>query len=451
MRSSAASILLLVVAACAVWVGVSAQSSADKSLPSLLYTAAPTYNGEAWIQGSERFPSGAQIMVRERGSSRPLVAGFAATADPSVSFDGTKVLFAGKKAPKDSWQIWEIAVAGGDAKRITTCAGDCVRPFYLPGNRVVYAQKFNGRFVIEAAALDGGAALQLTYAPGNALPTDVLRDGRILFEASYPMGSGQSPEIYTVYSDGSGVEAYRCDHGTRRQAGKQTSTGDIVFASGQSLGRFTSALAREVRLNAPGGEFAGDVETLGTGEYVVAWRPDAKARYSLQTWNLTAPSLSPLVAASDADLVEPVMVAPRALPKQHPSGLHDWNYANLLCLDAYTSKYSFASGSIAAIKLYTTNEKGQPKLLGNSPVEPDGSFYVKVPADQPLQIELLDRQGKTLKREQGWWWMRKGEQRICVGCHAGPERAPENAVPAVLVKSTTPVNLAAATPTKGGR
>ena len=52
-----------------------------------------------------------------------------------------------------------------------------MRPFYLPGNRVVYAQKFNGRFVIEAAAFDGGAALQLTYAPGNALPTDVLRDG----------------------------------------------------------------------------------------------------------------------------------------------------------------------------------------------------------------------------------------------------------------------------------
>ena len=37
--------------------------------------------------------------------------------------------------------------------------------------------------------------------------------------------------------------------------------------------------------------------------------------------------------------------------------------------------------------------------------------------------------------------MRKGEQRICVGCHAGPERSPENAVPAVLVKTTTPVRL----------
>jgi hypothetical protein len=158
-----------------------------------------------------------------------------------------------------------------------------------------------------------------------------------------------------------------------------------------------------------------------------------------------------VIALNDADAVQPVVVAPRPLPNQHPSGLHDWTYANLLCLNAYTSKYNFAPGTIAAMKLYTTNEKGQAKLLGNASVEPDGSFYVRVPADVPLQIELLDRQGKTLEREQGWWWMRKGEQRICVGCHAGPERAPENAVPAVLVKSITPTNLTGAPSNKGGR
>ena len=37
--------------------------------------------------------------------------------------------------------------------------------------------------------------------------------------------------------------------------------------------------------------------------------------------------------------------------------------------------------------------------------------------------------------------MRRGEQRVCVGCHAGPETAPENAVPTILLKSTTPADL----------
>jgi hypothetical protein len=432
-------------------VSIAAQSPSNQL--ELVYTSAPLYDAEAWLRGGERFPSGAQLMITSEATSRLLVSSFAATADANVSFDGKRVLFAGKRTAKDHWQIWEVSAAGGDPKRITSCASDCVRPFYLPGERIVYAHKRDGRFALQAASLDGEAPVQLTYSFGNALPTDVLRDGRILFESSYPMGSGRPPEIYTVYSDGSGVEAYRCDHGTKRQAGKQTTTGDIVFLSEHGLGRFTSALAHEVNLNAPAGEFAGDVAVTPSGAFVASWRADAKTHYTLQGWNAKTGSFETMLSANDADLVQPALIETRHVPNQHPSGLHDWNYANLLCLNAYTSKYSFAAGTIAGMKLYTANEQGKAVLLGRSSVEPDGSFYVQVPADKPLQIELLDRQGKTLRREQGWWWMRKGEQRICVGCHAGPERSPENAVPAVLLKTTKPVNLTgtSATLQKGGR
>ena len=88
--------------------------------------------------------------------------------------------------------------------------------------------------------------------------------------------------------------------------------------------------------------------------------------------------------------------------------------------------------------IYTEMLRVATKLLGTAPVERDGSFFVQVPTDRPLQIELLDAAGKTLKRESGFFWMRRGEQRGCVGCHAGPETAPENAVPMILLKSTTP-------------
>jgi hypothetical protein len=91
--------------------------------------------------------------------------------------------------------------------------------------------------------------------------------------------------------------------------------------------------------------------------------------------------------------------------------------------------------------MYTQDGNSGTKLLGSASVENDGSFFVQVPGDQPLQIELLDAAGKTLKRESGFFWMRRGEQRGCVGCHAGPETAPENAAPAVLLKSTTPADL----------
>jgi hypothetical protein len=445
------SLFFLAVLAETVWLAVLAQSSPEKVLPTLLYTSASSYANEAWLKGGERFPAGAQLLLFEHGNSRPLVNGFAATADANVSFDGTLVIFSGRKQAKDNWQIWEANLADGAAKQITKCVSDCVKPFYLPGGRLVYAEKQQDRFMLQSAEIETGKTLQLSYAPGNAMPTDVLRDGRILFEAAFPMGSKTSPELYTVYSDGSGVESYRCDHGARRQAAKQNAAGDIVFASGNGLGRFTSALAKEVSLNAPGGEFAGDVVSVTPGFYVAAWRGDAKTHWSLQEWKVSTNSLTPVVVASNTDSVQPVLVQPRPLPNQHPSGLHDWGYANLLCLNAYTSKQKISAGSVAAARLYTT-ENGKVRSLGSSPVEADGSFYVQMPGDKPLQIELLDAHGKTVQREQGWWWLRKGEQRICVGCHAGPERAPENAVPQVLVKSVKPVLMTgAATASKGDK
>jgi hypothetical protein len=87
---------------------------------------------------------------------------------------------------------------------------------------------------------------------------------------------------------------------------------------------------------------------------------------------------------------------------------------------------------------------GKVMVLGTSPVEKDGSFFVQVPGDSPLKFELLNSQGNVVRKENGWMWARGGEQRICVGCHAGPERAPDNAVPQVLLRTTTPADLTGA-------
>jgi hypothetical protein len=123
--------------------------------------------------------------------------------------------------------------------------------------------------------------------------------------------------------------------------------------------------------------------------------------------------------------------------------LHDWNYGHLLCLNAYTGKNNFAADSLRAVKVYTQDEQGHSQLLGEAPVEKDGSFYVRVPGDRPLRFELLNGSGATVKKEDGWFWLRGGEQRVCVGCHAGPETAPENAVPAVLLRSTVAADMTA--------
>ena len=417
-----------------------------------LYTAAKQYDPTVWMRGGERFASGATVYLVNGDKRRALVSGFAATADPSVSFDAQNVLFAGKRTVNSPWLIWEVSLEDGQVRSVTSGSEDCVRPFYLPEDRVVYARKVKGRFVIEIAPLNGKAPLQLTYAPGNFLPTGVLRDGRVLFETAYPLGGNVSAELYTVYSDGSGVESYRCDHGRSRYAGRQVASGDIVFARERGLSRFTSALAKEVEVAAPVGEYAGDIAENSAGDWLLAWRAGAQKLFELKSWTPGASSFKTIAKMDGVNVVQPVLLEVRPVPNRHPSGLHDWNNANLLCLNAYTSKFNFQSGSIKTARLYTRSATGRAELLGSTSVERDGSFYVQVPNDKPLRIELLDASGKTLKREAGWFWMRRGEQRICVGCHAGPETAPENAVPMVLQRSTKPADMtgAAAHASTGG-
>ena len=67
--------------------------------------------------------------------------------------------------------------------------------------------------------------LPLTYMSASAFPADVLRDGRILFEAGFPLGEGSTPELFLVYADGSGVESFRCDHAVLRRAVGWNATG----------------------------------------------------------------------------------------------------------------------------------------------------------------------------------------------------------------------------------
>jgi hypothetical protein len=65
------------------------------------------------------------------------------------------------------------------------------------------------------------------------------------------------------------------------------------------------------------------------------------------------------------------------------------------------------------------------RLVGEAPVEPDGSFNVMVPADTPLLLQTLDARGLALGN-CGWIWVKPKETRGCIGCHEDPERIPDN-------------------------
>lgn len=209
------------------------------------------------------------------------------------------------------------------------------------------------------------------------------------------------------------------------------------------MARFTSAMAHEVPVELSRGMYGGSIAETASGAWLVSERAAAGTKYAIKMW-MPGAALHTVLARSGEDLVEPVLVAPRAKPNRHPSGLHPWDYANLLALDARVSRDGPLKGIPTSVRLEAQDKTGHAVAMGTAPVEQDGSFFVKVPGDRPIRFALLDFKGTVLRQERGWFWARGGEQRICVGCHAGPERASANRVPDVLMRTTIPADLTGA-------
>jgi hypothetical protein len=413
-------------------------AAADRpATPDYAYVAAAQYDSTAWRSGHERFPGGAAVMLVTAQGQRKLAPDFYASTDPAVSFDGLRILFAGKRTAAGPWQIWETAIAGGAPRQLTAADTDCIRPLYLPDGRVVYTRVFPRGSEIQIVPLSGAAAPEtLTFVPGWYLTDDVLHDGRILFETG--------GDLWTVYPDGTGVETIRCDHGPQRANAHQAASGDVIFNVGKRLARFTPALAEQtgVRAAQPG---SGRTGRGACGRSLA----DPAAQQS-----------QPPVSSLRLDQVErPArrVESRRARQRRRTGGGFEPRSAARFSLGprAHTHRREPAVPQRARIenadrgrhrdgpRLHAGCRRFASVLLGQTVVESDGSFYVQVPADRPLRMELLGRSGAVTRAEKNWFWMRPSEQRICVGCHAGPERSPENRVPEILNRTTVPVNMTA--------
>src|SRR6185369_6425378 len=115
------------------------------------------------------FPAGAAIYYKDAKGTRKLFPDFAQTADANVSFDGTKLLFSGKKLGSDPWQVWETSFTDLAPRQVTRSSVDAIRPFYLPGDRLVYSTKQNGKSVLVNASLDGQEQQQISFGATNLI------------------------------------------------------------------------------------------------------------------------------------------------------------------------------------------------------------------------------------------------------------------------------------------
>jgi hypothetical protein len=92
-----------------------------------------------------------------------------------------------------------------------------------------------------------------------------------------------------------------------------------------------------------------------------------------------------------------------------------------------------------------SRRQGMREILGYVPIEPDGSVMVKVPANVPFAISVVDQYGRRIGgRHQNWLQVKPGEILECNGCHDHNPTPPAQALPHGYSDQPTALNSGAA-------
>ena len=433
------------------------------------------YTDIAFIQAPEftagdparRFPFGSRLVRLRLGAEGtapslviPLTPQFFAAADPQVSSNGRKLLFAGQTQRNATWQIWEMPVEDGSPRQVTRCSGDCVQPMYLPAGEIAYTTLRGSNPArtseVQVCRDDGSDAHPITFGPGRYEVEAVLRSGRLLLSAEWPLEYSREPgplrTLYLVDPDGSGLMLLRQNDTARtiRSGAVELADGTILFMQTNAANASEEGLA-SIRLGAlhakaiePAHFGYASVNASGDQTLLVSRRASGH-RFDLYQLSLNSSGREQLLYHdAHASSVQAVPITTHPVALAYRTILHtDSKSGRIICLDAYASK-DFVSGrlpdQIVRVRALLKLDHGE-QILGEAPVERDGSFYATVPADLPIRLQLIGAHGKVLKQQRSWMWVRTGEDRGCVGCHESQALAPENRSPMTLQRLDTPTPL----------
>lgn len=76
-----------------------------------------------------------------------------------------------------------------------------------------------------------------------------------------------------------------------------------------------------------------------------------------------------------------------------------------------------AGGALISTPISIQGAWDVKRILGTTPVHPDGSAFFQVPARTPLYFQAIDAQGHAVQTMRSWTTLMPGEVQSCVGCH----------------------------------
>ena len=425
---------------------------------------------------------GRLALLTKDGATRVLTAGFESAADPAISFDGKRVLFAAKRAAGDHWNVFEMATDGSGIHQITHDAGNCRSPmyqsalFYLndarPSYQVTFVSDLAGELNeygspaatnLYSVRFDGSGLRRLTYGVSASYDPFQMQDGRILFSnwqrSQLEHGILGRIDLFAVHLDGTDYAAFSGKQGLRiKHMACTTSKGAVVFVeSGRlawdgagSIG--VLSLRRNLHsyraMTAPSDGLFHSPSPLPDGSILVSRRSADGGAHAVYRLDLESGARTLVFSQAGYHSIQAVTLAERPEPDGHSSVVEDdQNWSKLYCLNAYENDLKrewMPPGTARRIRVI----EGLPRtvgalpegfgatadslsglirkrLLGDLDLDDDGSFHLLVPPNTPIQLQIVDRDGMAL-RTSAWIWAKNKENRGCIGCHEDGERTPEN-------------------------
>ena len=411
---------------------------------------------------------GRLVLVAADGSARVLTAGFESAADPDVSFDGQSILFAAKQEKADPWCVWEMKADGSGARKITCGKGGARQPIYQstiytitttnvePWVQVAFVgtdpEETDEAGVAPNTSLwscktDGSALRRLTYNLSNDLDPAILPDGRMIYagwlrQDAAPGAQGRVA-LLGVNEDGTDYQTYAGQQGLRvKQMPASTADGRVVFVESDSVdgdGAGRLAAVQQMRplhtyqaLTSEADGLFRAPSALPDGRLLVSWRAGQAGTFSIQR-------LDPLTRAREKVIEDPAwhslqakLVAPHPVPDARSSVVREDDASGKLYtidVNIHDLGDQLPAGAARSLRVVEGVPRAERppthRLLGTIPIADDGSFQVQVPANTPLQLQLLDADGLAI-RSSAWLWVRNHAAQGCVGCHEDPERTPPN-------------------------
>lgn len=481
--------MMLVICLCVCIVWLWASPSCAGAMPgkvSLLLTQVPLdaqsrmTDREAAGLGRKDWFAGARIVIAtSEGQMRPLSEGFHSACDPDISFDANRVVFAGKKNPDSPWRIYEIGLDGQGLRPVTPENQNARHPIYLstlftldspqPWFTIAYAasettvNEFGCRSssALYNVRLDGTDMRRLTYAPNDNFDPFQMWDGRILYASEqYPLepgrGGGSRVRLFGIHIEGADVELYGGEQGRRIQYMPcATANGLVLFVESDSPAYDGAGQLACVDQSRPHTSYQRLTENQGwlclypypwhDNLVLVSRRPaDGKGTAAVFAFDTERRTFELVFDSQDHHDVQARPLVPRKSPDGHSTVVDASAKSGVFYgMNSYIAdqmmQAHLASGTIKRVRIvegllqsgdapYKPAPASLPvprRLIGEAPVEPDGSFNVEVPANTPLLLQTLDERGLALAT-CGWIWVQSKETRGCIGCHEDPELVPEN-------------------------